>query len=527
MVIEVANDPMLAFWEQGKNVLGKPLVEAVPELASQPFLTILAEVFTTGIPYEAKGARADLQANGQLNTFYFDFTYTPLRNADDDVYAVMAMAVDVTEQVISRQQLEASEAFARNLFQSSPVANLVLLGEDMTVQTINEGMLQMLGRDRTIIGKPLMEAVPELQPTPLLERLRHVLNTGTMYHQPEEQISLVRFGQPYTGYFHYIYTPFIDTSGLPSGVVVTAIEVTTQVLARQQVEESETRYRQLSQELDLQVQQRTEELASANAELTANNEQYAAINQKLEEANSLLIRSNENLQTFAYVASHDLQEPLRKIQQFGDLLHTQYGPYLGDGIDYLERMQLAASRMSTLIKDLLTFSRISTRRDTSAPTSLNDIVASVLIDLELPINEREAQVSVSSLPTVSGDASQLGQLFQNLLSNALKFRREDVVPQIMVRSELVLATKLPPSIKPTRQTPAYYQIDVTDNGIGFDEKYLDRIFQVFQRLHGRKQFDGTGIGLSICEKVVTNHGGAITATSQPGQGATFSIYLPV
>ena len=271
---------------------------------------------------------------------------------------------------------------------------------------------------------------------------------------------------------------------------------------------------------DLTGQKETQQL------LKANNEQLERANAALENSNQALNRSNSNLQQFAYVASHDLQEPLRKIQAFGDLLKTQHSTQIGTGLDYIERMQSAASRMSTLIKDLLTFSRISTRQDNSTPVPLSDVILPVLTDLEMVIEESGAVVELDQLPTVSGDPPQLGQLFQNLLSNALKFRRPNVPPRVRIRAQLVPARQLPPSVKPVLQAAAYYRIDVLDNGIGFDEKYADRMFQVFQRLHGKSQYPGTGIGLAICEKVVVNHGGAITASSQPGQGATFSVYLP-
>ncbi|QDK77164.1 PAS domain S-box protein [Spirosoma sp. KCTC 42546] len=249
--------------------------------------------------------------------------------------------------------------------------------------------------------------------------------------------------------------------------------------------------------------------------------------QQLEISNEDLRRSNENLQQFAYIASHDLQEPLRKIQQFGDLLKTRYASSEGDELVYLERMQSAASRMSTLIRDLLSFSRISTHRDTSAPISLDTIVQTVLLDLDLMIAESEASVVVGKLPTLEGDRLQLQQLVRNLLSNALKFRRPEVASLIEVSASWVAFENLPASVSPKRPALAYHRLDVTDNGIGFDEKYLDRIFQVFQRLHGKNEFAGTGVGLAICEKVVSNHGGAITATSQPGLGTTFSAYFPV
>ncbi|AKD58620.1 histidine kinase [Spirosoma radiotolerans] len=249
--------------------------------------------------------------------------------------------------------------------------------------------------------------------------------------------------------------------------------------------------------------------------------------QELKEANLQLKKSNENLAEFAYIASHDLQEPLRKIQSFGDILRDQYESQLGEGIMYLERMQSAARRMSTLIKDLLTFSRLSTRQENTTTVSLTDILSHVLHDLELAIQETGAEVTVESLPSVKGDASQLAQLFQNLVSNAIKFGHPGTKPVIEIRTERITATDLPLTIRPVRAVAAYQRIDVSDNGIGFDEKYIERIFQVFQRLHGTSKYAGTGIGLAICEKVVVNHGGSITARSQPGKGTTFSVYLPL
>ena len=244
-------------------------------------------------------------------------------------------------------------------------------------------------------------------------------------------------------------------------------------------------------------------------------------------SNEFVIRSNQNLEQFALVASHDLQEPLRKVQQFGDLLRAQYATELGEGLDYLVRMQAAAGRMSGLIKDLLTYSRLATTPDTLVPVSLGSIVEAVLSDLEVAIGEAGAVVRVDILPTVLGDASQLRQLFQNLLGNALKFRRVGTPPVIAVRAQVLAFSQLPPSIHPPRVAPAYHCIEVVDNGIGFAEQYAERIFEVFQRLHGKNEYSGTGIGLAICQKVVANHGGAITAVSQPGQGSTFQVYLPV
>lgn len=296
-----------------------------------------------------------------------------------------------------------------------------------------------------------------------------------------------------------------------------AQDVTQQVLVHQQLEE--------------QVLVRTEDLAATNEELTVTNEALLCTNQALETANSDLNRSNQNLEQFAYIASHDLQEPLRKIQQFSDLLKTRYADSEGEELLYLERMQSAARRMSLLIKDLLAFSRIATSQVIAQPVVLNQVIDQVVEDLSVVIEESGAQIQVDLLPTVPGDVTQLTQLFQNLLANAVKFRRRPsagqvVGHQIHIRSSQATTHELPTLLQSQRSAAVYYHIQVMDNGIGFDEKYADRIFQVFQRLHGKSEFAGTGIGLAVVQKVVTNHGGAITARSQPGEGATFNVYLP-
>ncbi len=227
-----------------------------------------------------------------------------------------------------------------------------------------------------------------------------------------------------------------------------------------------------------------------------------------------LERSNRELQNFAYVSSHDLQEPLRKIQMFSDRLAANYVDVLDErGQDYLARMQNAAMRMQTLIVDLLAFSRVLTHVDPFVGVNLTQTAQQVLEDLSVSMEAVNGRVHLSPLPTIQADPTQMQQLFQNLLSNALKYHKPDVPPVIHVFGEKV--------------ADSCCRIMVQDNGIGFDEKYLDRIFTMFQRLHGRAEYEGTGIGLAICRLIVERHGGSITATSQPGQGATFIITLPI
>ncbi|MFY0570922.1 ATP-binding protein [Archangium lansingense] len=228
-----------------------------------------------------------------------------------------------------------------------------------------------------------------------------------------------------------------------------------------------------------------------------------------------LEQSNRELESFASVASHDLQEPLRKIQTFGERLKTTCSAALSpEGRDYLERMNSAAGRMRRLIDDLLSFSRISAKAPFFVRVDLTRIAREVLGDLETTIEQAGASVTLGELPTLEAEPMQMRQLLQNLVSNALKFRREDVEPSVSIQGTADL-------------DEGRCELRVTDNGIGFDEKYLDRIFNVFQRLHGRGKYEGTGIGLAICRKIAERHGGSIGARSIPGQGATFIVTLPL
>jgi PAS domain S-box-containing protein len=248
--------------------------------------------------------------------------------------------------------------------------------------------------------------------------------------------------------------------------------------------------------------------------------------EKLEAFARQLQRSNQELDHFASVASHDLQEPLRKIQAFGDLLYKKYGRSLDEQArDYLARMQSAASRMRTLINDLLSFSRLTTKEQPLVRADLSRLAREAVSDLEGRIQQTGGRVEVGKLPTVEADPAQMRQLLLNLISNGLKFHQPGKPPVVTVEGR-----SLPDPDKPLvgygRSDPLC-EISVRDNGIGFDEKYLDRIFEVFQRLHAPGEYEGTGIGLAICRKIVERHGGCVTARSSPGQGATFIVTLPV
>ena len=239
-----------------------------------------------------------------------------------------------------------------------------------------------------------------------------------------------------------------------------------------------------------------------------------------------LERSNSELEQYAYVASHDLQEPLRKIRTFGDRLEVRCGQALDEtGRECLTRMQDAAERMQALINGLLTLSRVTTKGQNFVTVDLAHVAGEVVADLEVQIEHVEGRVEVGRLPTIQADAFQMRQLLQNLIGNALKFHRPDETPVVKVEGRFVKGRGQ--RAVGGADDEEQCRIVVEDNGIGFEEKYLDRIFGVFQRLHPRDVYQGTGVGLAICRKIVERHGGTITAQSQPGAGSTFVALLPV
>jgi PAS domain S-box-containing protein len=262
-------------------------------------------------------------------------------------------------------------------------------------------------------------------------------------------------------------------------------------------------------------------------DITERRKAEEALAQKAEE----LTRSNAELEQFAFVASHDLQEPLRKIQAFGDRLKMKCEKiHLGEAGDYLDRMQNAAARMQTLINDLLAFSRVIRSSQPFVPVNLTSVTKEVLGDLEVRIEKNGARVEIGELPTIDADPTQIRQLMQNLLSNALKFQPAGAQPVVKISSRVIYGPEWnnPPGGEngAVLTSNSFCEISVADNGIGFDEKHLEKIFAVFQRLHGRTEYEGTGVGLAVCRRIAERHSGSITARSQPGKGAIFVVTLP-
>lgn len=273
-----------------------------------------------------------------------------------------------------------------------------------------------------------------------------------------------------------------------------------------------------------QVEEHTNTLADANKRMAQEITERKRVEHILEQKTKELGRSNSELEQFAYIVSHDLQEPLRKVITFGDRLLSKCGETINnEGKEYIERMQNASHRMKLLITDLLELSRIRTRTQPFTQVDLARVAQEVVSDLEIKIEQTKGCVKIGDLPVIDADSLQMRQLFQNLIGNALKFHRKEVSPVVDLQACIIDTQE---SGSDGNSHKKMCQITVEDNGIGFDEKYTDRIFGVFQRLHGRNEYEGTGIGLSICQKIVERHEGKIKVTSTPGEGTKFIITLP-
>ncbi len=354
---------------------------------------------------------------------------------------------------------------------------------DFVVTSDTTGMVLTINREPpgipidALVGQPesmFTPIAPEERPA-LRERFAQVISTGdTLSYETQ-----VAFPNGTIGTFESHLGPIYDGATVTGAVLITR---------------------------DLTVQRQAEEARRA-AEI------------QIREYTVQLERSNSELERFASVASHDLQEPLRKIQAFGDRLRQKYGELLPEaGRDYVNRMQEAAKRMQDLINDLLMFSRLTTKEQRFSPVQLGKILTAVLSDLEVRVEENDAKIEVGNLPTIEADPVHMRQLFQNLLSNALKFRRPEVAPVIKITVDIVPGPG---------KHPGFVRLTFSDNGIGIDAKYHERIFGIFERLHSRGKYEGTGVGLAVCRKICDQHGGSIRVDSSTDGGSAFIAELPV
>ncbi|GAA4417547.1 hypothetical protein GCM10023187_50040 [Nibrella viscosa] len=458
-----------------EEVIGQSILMLFPGVRQSRFWPAFEAVLETGEPQQFE--------EHYVHDGYANYLNCQVVRLDAD--RIVSMYQVINELKRAQRQTEEQARMLRTVLDGSQngiIAFDALRNEtgkiiDFRYVLQNEANRRRVNRtDEQLLGHTMLEFFPDVATNGLLDKYIAVVETGVPFREDVEY----DYGQG-KGWYNLSVVKRDD------GMVLTVMDKT--------------------------AEKRAEEKLRANQ-------------RQLEAANEELRRSNENLQSFAYVASHDLQEPLRKIQAFGDLLVSQYVSTIpAEGQDLIRRMQSASARMSGLIQDILAYSRISTHGQPFAPVSLTEVLQQVEGDLMPVITQTNAVLAIDRLPVVWGDTSQLWQLFNNLLGNALKFTQPGEPPSVQVSARSLQGQELPPALQ-QRSEPVWWEISVSDNGIGFEEKHQERIFQIFQRLHGRSQYPGSGIGLAICRRVVERHQGLLTASSRPGQGATFRIYLP-
>ena len=510
MIVQVANEAMLTLWNVEQEALGKTLSQIMPEIKGQDFEGFLSDVFQNGVTHQGvEEAIYFDRKDGSRETIYFNYVYQPYHEDDGIVTGVMVFATDVSEQVIARKKMEAQALMVQNLLMTAPGFIATLTGPDHVYQLINDQYQALFGR-RKIQGKPAMVALPELEGQGFDKLLDKVYSTGEPYVGVDIPITLARDENlvPELRYFNFSCQPMYDENKNIFSILVFGYEVTEQVILKNKNLESQ----QLrAKELEDKVQQRTLELYVSHNSLLQKNEELEKLNMKL--------------QSFAYVSSHDLQEPLRKIQILAGRIIENESETLSDkGKDYFHRMQDAANRMQTLIKDLLEYTHTGDSESGFEKVDLSKIIAEVINELEETVHEKKATIETIGLCNAHVNPSQFSQLMHNLIGNSLKFASPERPMRIIIKNEIVegnqdINQKLISGKK-------YCHISVADNGIGFDPQYKDKIFEVFQRLHAKDKFSGTGIGLAIVKKIVDNHNGIITASGKLNEGVVFDIYIP-
>lgn len=487
MRIQTVNDAILEAWDRTREeVTGKTYYEVLHELADQPFFKILDDVFTTGMPYHATEDRVDLIRHGVKTTTYYNFTFSPLRDEHGEVYGVMNTATEVTDLVRAKQKLAEAEENLRNALN---VAGMGTWQADLQrgIVTVSERLREWLGLESTdaTIDALLKLMHPDDATTAVIP-MANIINADGHY---EAEHRIVLDGK--TKMLHSRGRLYIDERGMPQYLVGTTRDITLEKL--------------MQEEMEALVEQRTLELKKANDEL-------------------LLV--NDNLQQFVYVASHDLQEPLRKINIFTDIILRKHKDGLAaEGETYFNKISEAAQRMSGLLSDLLNFSRVGAKQEVFFATDLNRTIGKIVVDYEVLIKQKNASIITDHIGQVDAVPIQMNQLFFNLVGNALKYSKEGRAPLIHISSRMLAKHEV---LQYERLNPKidHVEIVVTDNGIGFEQEYAEQIFIIFQRLHRREQFEGTGIGLALCKKIADHHNGIIFAKGTPDKGASFHIILP-
>lgn len=475
-----------------ESIVGTGVFEAFPPNPDKPddtsaedlkksFLEVISNKKEHFIPVQ----QYDLSDEERLNFVqkFWQIRNTPILNSKGEVSYILNSVEDITDRInLLRNEEEIKPLkLSHNLYKQAPIGIHLFTGTDLKIILANDLTLKMWGKNSDVIGKPLLEALPELKGEGYEFLMTEVMEKGIPKSFYEWPVVLNRGGKLETGWFNFVYQPYYENySDNPVGVLVFADEVTEQVKAK-----------------------------------------------KLIEANVMLEQKNKELEQFAYIASHDLQEPLRKVNFYIQMLHNNLGKLDDQSEFYISKVLSSTSRMSDLIRDILDFSRLTANMQDYKRVNLNKLLQDVISDFDVILDEKHAKIEYNQLPVVYGVVLHMQQLFHNLISNALKFTRAEEHPVIKITAEKIAFKDLDGLHTGLLPDTDYHYIVVSDNGIGFSEEYAERIFGIFQRLHGKLEYQGTGIGLALCRKIVENHDGKIWATSKQNKGSQFHILLPV
>lgn len=602
-----------------EEIIGKALFEVFPDNPGDPYAdgvsklsASLETVIREKRPHLMPVQHYDIPAhNGSFLTRYWTPTNSPVLNDYGEVAYIIHHVVDATEQMEARNNLQTLDLNkqAHNLFMQAPVAISIFKDTKNFIALANDRMLELWGKNSSVIGRPVQEVIPELEEQGFTELLYRVRQTGEPLYTFETIVALLRQGKEKTLYINFVYQPYYEIGKEITGVIMIATDVTYQVVARKKVEESERQFRQIADSMPQMVwtarpdgyldyfnkqwyeftgfkegygdQSWLPILHPEDAKLCYDtwyhavetgeeyHIEYRFIDRKhddyrwflgkalpikdeqgniikwfgtctdihdqklqaerLEEKVNIRTRElkekNSELEQFAQVTSHDLQEPLRKILIYTDMIKTDRDNKLTERSKInIDKVCDATQRMSNSLRELLNYTSIA-KNDQFMLVDLNDTLNHVLDDLELVIHAKRAIIKAEALPMIRAISLQMQQLFYNLLNNALKFSKPGEPPVVEISARDMHANEIKNGITFTHDKQ-YVEITVKDNGIGFEQKYADQIFVMFQRLNDRSQFEGTGIGLSLCKKVIDNHGGLILVTAKPNEGAIFKIVLP-
>ncbi len=608
-VVEMANDAYLQLVDRKEGAfVGQALFDVLPEV-QETVHPLLDSVLNTGAPYHGNEVAIPLNRYGKQEVYYFDFLYHPLKEEDGKISGVIVTVTEVSEKVEARKKIEESKRLYEAVTQNT-LDLIYVFDLNYRFTYANEALLKMWGRTwDNSVGKGMLEVGYEPWHAKMHEReIDQVIATKKPVRGE------VSFPHSTLGkrIYDYIFVPVIDQGGNVEAIAGTTRDITEQVETMKRIEESETRFRSLAESLpqliwetdgkgnamyasgrwkeytgltpageaewkamihpddfeentktwmrslatgdlyrcDVRIKTKTgdyrwhtaigepvfdkehkiikwvgafTDIQTEKAFTQELEKQVAERTKELGDTNIELGKMNKELQTFAYISSHDLQEPLRKIQTFSTQIIEKESQNLSEsGKDRFLRMQNAAKRMQTLIDDLLTYSRTNMQERKFEKTDLNKIIEEVKDDLKEELQQKHATIEVEEMCEGIIIPFQFRQLLFNLLSNSLKFSKQ--APHIKIKSEIGAGGKL--NNQKLAKEVKYCHISVSDNGIGFEQQYNEKIFEVFQRLHSKNEYEGTGIGLSIVKKIVENHNGVITAKGELNKGATFDIYIP-